>query len=519
MSEALPELRPGPVAQVEATDNLDLLLAVLPDRVRTALVAGPLTDLLEIVLDLGRPAEARFPHAARTLGTGPVTREEIEKTVAWLGIFTSDNRAGIEGTLHRIAALRNRRGEVIGLTCRVGRAVTGVIEIVRDVFAEGRSVLLLGRPGVGKTTLLREAARVLADDLDKRVVVVDTSNEIAGDGDVPHPGIGKARRLQVPSPEQQHALMIEAVENHMPEVVVVDEIGTHQEALAARTIAERGVQLIATAHGTTLENLMANPTLADLVGGVEAVTLGDEEARRRRTQKTVLERRASPTFDVLIEIQDRHRFAVHANVAEAVDSLLAGREPSAELRSRRDDGAIEIHPAAERDEPTAMPSFGERGDRRPPRKIFPYGVSFTRLERAVRSLGLPTTVTPHLREADAVLAMRGQEQKNAPKLAEARRRGIPILTIRSNTRAQIEQQLGRLFSVEVLEKTALQEAQDAIDLVMTEQRPVDLEPRPPGIRRLQHLVAQEHGLASESRGREPHRRVTLYPPVAPERPA
>ena len=517
MSEALPELRPGPIAHVETTDNLDLLLAVLPDRVRAVLVAGPMDELLEIVLDLGRPAEARFPHTARVLGTGPVTRDEIEKTVAWLGTFTSDNRAGIEGTLHRIAALRNRRGEVIGLTCRVGRAVTGTVEIVRDVFAEGRSVLLLGRPGVGKTTLLREAARVLADDLDKRVVVVDTSNEIAGDGDVPHPGIGKARRLQVPSPEQQHAVMIEAVENHMPEVVVVDEIGTHQEALAARTIAERGVQLIATAHGTTLENLLANPTLADLVGGVEAVTLGDEEARRRRTQKTILERRASPTFDVLIEIQDRRRFAVHANVADAVDALLGGREPSSELRARRDDGAIEIHPAVEDDEVTQPKPF--HSDRRPPRKIFPYGVSFTRLERAVRALGLPTAVTPNVREADVVLALRGQEQKNPPKLAEARRRGIPILTIRSNTRTQIEQQLARLFSVETIERAALQEAQDAVDLVMSENRPVDLEPRPPGIRRMQHLVAQEHGLASESRGREPYRRVTLYPPLAPERPA
>src|SRR3989442_2470881 len=186
------------------------------------------------------------------------------------------------------------------LTLRVGRAVYGTMEIIRDVVEAGRSILLLGKPGVGKTTLLREVARVLADEMGKRVVIVDTSNEIAGDGDIPHPGIGRARRMQVATPSLQHAVMIEAVENHMPEVVVIDEIGTEQEAAAARTIAERGVQLIATAHGNTLENLMLNPTLSDLVGGIQTVTLSDEEARRRGTQKSVLERKAPPTFQTLV---------------------------------------------------------------------------------------------------------------------------------------------------------------------------------------------------------------------------
>ena len=281
--------------QVSLTDDLDVLLQVMPPRVRDAIESKPhRAELLEVVLDLGRRPEARFPDRGEELAPEPTSRADLDFVVERVGRFGKDNRAGIEATLHRISALRNRDGEVVGLTCRVGRAVFGTVEILRDVIESGRSILLLGRPGVGKTTLLREAARVLADDLGKRVVVVDTSNEIAGDGDVPHPGIGRARRMQVPSPAVQDAVMIEAVENHMPEVIVIDEIGTQAEALAARTIAERGVQLIATAHGNTLENLLQNPTLSDLIGGVQVVTLSDEEARRRRTQKTVPSARRRP---------------------------------------------------------------------------------------------------------------------------------------------------------------------------------------------------------------------------------
>ncbi len=260
--------------------------------------------------------------------------------VGRIGAFGDDNRAGIERTLHRISAIRNRRGEVVGLTCRVGRAVRGTVALIRDVVEQGQSILILGRPGVGKTTLLREAARVLADELGKRVVVVDTSNEIAGDGDIPHPGIGRARRMQVAHPAEQHAVMIEAVENHMPEVIVIDEIGTELEAQAARTIAERGVQLVGTAHGRTLDNLLLNPTLADLVGGIQAVTLGDEEARRRGTQKTVLERKAPPTFDVLVEQEERHLVGIHLDLASAVDALLRGDAPMRQMRERLPDGAI-----------------------------------------------------------------------------------------------------------------------------------------------------------------------------------
>jgi stage III sporulation protein SpoIIIAA len=322
------------------TDDLDALLAVLPPRVRLALQARNVSTLLEVVLDLGRLPEARYPEGAVDIGSDPVSSEDLEYVVGRIGQFGDDNRAGIGRTLHRISALRNRRGEVVGLTCRVGRAVRGTVALIRDVVEQGRSILILGRPGVGKTTLLREAARVLADELGKRVVVVDTSNEIAGDGDVPHPGIGRARRMQVARPVAQHQVMIEAVENHMPEVIVIDEIGTELEAQAARTIAERGVQLVGTAHGRTLDNLLVNPTLADLVGGIQAVTLGDEEARRRGTQKTVLERKAPPTFDVLVEQEERNLVGVHLNVAEAVDELLRGEAPQREMRERQSDGTI-----------------------------------------------------------------------------------------------------------------------------------------------------------------------------------
>ncbi len=340
----------------ESIDDLDALLAALPLEIVTAIHALPeKADLIEVVMDLGRRPEARFPESEVTLLEREVDERDIAHVVEKIGSFGDDNRAGIERTLHRISAIRNRSGKIVGLTCRIGRAVYGTIEIVGDFVETGKSILIMGRPGIGKTTMLREAARVLADDLGKRVVVVDTSNEIAGDGDIPHPAIGKARRMQVRTPALQHEVMIEAVENHMPQVIVIDEIGTELEAQAARTIAERGVQLIGTAHGNNLDNLMLNPTLSDLIGGIQSVTLGDEEARRRRTQKSVLERKAPPTFDVIVEIQDRERVMVHADVAETVDAMLRGDPVAPELRWKDEAG---VHKSQSRPRPSPREQLG-----------------------------------------------------------------------------------------------------------------------------------------------------------------
>jgi stage III sporulation protein SpoIIIAA len=329
--------------QVLYNDDLNKLLDVLPAAIRERLQQHPhLNQLVEVVLDLGRRPEARFPGFAEYLSEEVVSRADLDLVISQVGEFSSDNRAGIASTLHRISAIRNRQGTIIGLTCRVGRCVVGVINMIRDLVEQGRSMLLLGRPGVGKTTALREIARVLADELHKRVIIIDTSNEIAGDGDVPHPGIGRARRMQVASPELQHKVMIEAVENHMPEVVIIDEIGTELEALASRTIAERGVQLVATAHGNRIENLIKNPTLSDLIGGIQSVTLGDEEARRRGCQKSVLERKAPPTFEIAVEMLERHRWVIHEDVAATVDCLLRNREASIQIRSLDERGQVVI---------------------------------------------------------------------------------------------------------------------------------------------------------------------------------
>jgi len=326
--------------QIRITDDLHALMAVLPPQIVGALEKANNSDnLLEIVLDLGRLPMARFVDGELQLSDHEVVRADLDLVVSRIGEFDADNRAGLERTLHRISAIRNRHGIIVGLTCRVGRAVYGTIEIIQDLIESGKSILLLGKPGIGKTTMLRESARILAES--KRVIIVDTSNEIGGDGDVPHPAVGKARRMQVATPSLQHEVMIEAVENHNPEIVIIDEIGRELEAMAARTIAERGVQLVATAHGRTLENLLLNPTLSDLIGGIESVTLSDEEARRRGTQKTVLERRSPPTFDVLVELQERDRLAVHPDVAQAVDTLVRGYPLQPEIRWR--DAQNELH--------------------------------------------------------------------------------------------------------------------------------------------------------------------------------
>ena len=491
------------------TDDLDALLERLPPR-----IAEPLreredrSDLLEVVMDLGRLPEARFPAHEITLSDNEVTADDIQYLVSRIANFGGDNRAGIARTLHRISAIRNREGSIVGLTCRVGRAVYGTINLIEDLVESGKSILLMGGPGMGKTTMLREIARVLADDMKKRVVIVDTSNEIAGDGDIPHPAIGRARRMQVTQPKFQHSVMIEAVENHMPEVIVIDEIGTELEALAARTIAERGVQLIATAHGNTLENLIMNPTLSDLIGGIQTVTLGDEEAKRRGTQKSILERKAPPTFDIVVEIQDWYHVAVHSDVSQVVDAMLRGRPVPPELRWVDDNDEVRREQAVppKKVKPKKMTTG-------PAAKIFPFGINRSRLEQAINNLELPTRLASDIKEANALLTSKSYYRKKPQLIRDAEAASIPIYVIRSNKVSQMERSLVNMFDLQSPDDTlsfAMQEAEEAVSQVSEGAPAVELSPQNSYLRMLQHQLATRYGLKSQSIGREPRRRVQIF---------
>ena len=504
------------------TDDLDALLDILPDDVQSAIQRINRRDeLLEVILDLGRVPTARYTDRENVLRDSEVTLEDIRHVVDRVGEFDADNRAGTARTLHRISAIRNRKGDIVGLTCRVGRAVYGTIAIVQNIIASGKSALLLGRPGVGKTTMLREAARVLADD--KRVIVVDTSNEIGGDGDIPHPAVGRARRMQVELPSLQHEVMIEAVENHNPEVIIIDEIGRELEAEAARTIAERGVQLIATAHGNTLDNLLLNPTLSDLVGGVESVTLSDEEARRRGTQKTILERRAPPTFDVLIEMQERQKLLIHHSLAESVDALLRGRPLQAELRHRDEKGEVLREKAlpsslGDREGAQIPPTPPEAatpspGDAKPTR-VLPYGVARNRLERAIRRMRMPVHLVGDVGQAQVLITTKAYYRKRPRLVKDAERRGLPIYVLRANTVSQMEACLSEIFGQDDHLpdplREAMRETQEAIRSIregVTDR--VELLPRNSQMRRHQHNLARAAKLASESNGEDPDRRVRI----------
>ena len=617
------------LATPEVTDDLPQLLAVLPTYIRDQLEDHPKRNqLIEVILDLGRQPEARFSDAVEYLSETPVSPEDLQHCIERVGHFGGDNRAGLEKTLHRISAMRNRKGDIIGLTCRVGRAIFGTIGMIRDLVETGNSILMLGRPGVGKTTALREIARVLADDLMKRVVIIDTSNEIAGDGDIPHPAIGRARRMQVARPEQQHQVMIEAVENHMPEVIVIDEIGTELEALAARTIAERGVQLVGTAHGNRLENLIKNPTLSDLVGGIQSVTLGDDEARRRGSQKSVLERKAPPTFDIAVEMLERQRWVVHEDVSNTVDFILRGRIPGQQVRSLGPDnrlvitdelpsdsslataalksdrrgrlrsgslkaGTGNLNAAAFRGQaspggwrtsgtmkppisPLGSDSFGKRASRPAPvlnpltgdqqrfqsllddslrqlpipsermaqvagddfypsddddTRIYAYGISRQQLDHVVKTLDLPVKFTKELSAADAVLALRSHIRNHSKLKQVAKARQLPVYTVKSNSIPQITRSLSRLLDLDDDgelsagvnldlfaqngaddELEALEEARLAVEqIVIPKSQPVELLPRSPKIRKMQHELAEHYRLKSLSFGDEPNRRLRIYP--------
>jgi stage III sporulation protein SpoIIIAA len=533
------------------TDDIDKLKDILPRHFHDALESlGRSEDLLEVVLDLGRVPTARFTDGEVVLYDGEVTRDDIDWIVENVGAFDTDNRAGMERTLHRISAIRNRQNTVIGLTCRVGRAVYGTIDIVEDLIMSGSSVLLLGAPGVGKTTLLRETARVLAED--KRVVIVDTSNEIGGDGDVPHPAIGRARRMQVSVPSRQHEVMIEAVENHNPQVIVIDEIGREQEALAARTIAERGVQLIGTAHGNALDNLLLNPTLSDLVGGIESVTLSDDEARRRGTQKTVLERRSPPTFDVLVEIQTRDRLIVHEDIAESVDSMLRGSPIDVELRERDDKGEIFVNKVKPESSVITERQMGREAtqtrlkkgrnhangkaagaivqgvggfkDTKPvfdpndlqPLNVYAYGVARNRLHQAAKRLHVPLTVVDDFDKANAIVTVKSYYRKRPRLVVDAERRGMPIYVLRANTVSQMENFLTDLFHLDEQSEdpfgVAMRETEAAIMQVRAGANGVDLSPQSKHIRRKQHEMIKQAELDSESRGKEPRRYVRVSHP-------
>jgi stage III sporulation protein SpoIIIAA len=546
-------------------DNLNELLEVVPKFIRDPIrVHSKKEILIEIVLDIGRRPEARFADSTEYLSYRTIIWKDLDYIIKRLGKFSGDNRAGIEKTLHRISSLRNRQGNIIGLTCRIGRAVFGTVSIIRDLLEEKKSILLLGKPGVGKTTAIREIARVLSDGIKKRVIIIDTSNEIAGDGDLPHPSIGKARRMQVSSPTNQHEIMIEAVENHMPEIIIIDEIGTELEAAAARTIAERGVQLIGTAHGTTLKNLIKNPTITDLIGGIQYVTLGDEEAKRRGSTKTILERKAPPTFEVAVEIHDSQTWVIHDNLENSVDLFLRGENLPLQKRKLVGLSNVNIHCEViyiERDINKNKPLTSEKkqskntlfgkanksnnwkikkiitNDKKNTKciRLYTYGINIQELEAIIRTLGLPIFIVKEIQCADAILAL-GNLIKNNRRLRQiSYSRKIPVQTIQRTSLLEFARTLqhlvrkvsifpevkkqnirkaSRLINKELL--TPLEETRLAIEeVIIPANKIIDLLPRTNSIRKLQHELIKHYQLQSTNIGNGLNRRVRIYPHTLP----
>ena len=519
--------------KIQFHNDLKRLIEILSPNIVEELRPYNLDDAIELVLDLGRIGEIRYSGGKTVfLGEHCIDQNDIEYITSKIQPFTNDNRSGIPGTLHRISAIRNRQGKVVGLTCRIGRVVTGTIACIKDIVLQNKSILFLGRPGVGKTTKLREISRLVADELGKRVVVVDTSNEIAGDGDTPHPAIGRARRMQVMQPIYQKDVMIEAVENHTPEVIVVDEIGTEEEAQAARTIAERGVMLIATAHGNSLDNLIKNPALSDLVGGISSVTLGDDEAKRRGSQKTVLEREKQPTFDIVIEIIDRNTLAVYKNTAEAVDYILRGWPIRPEIRKVDEtyskDTNIEritIEEKKKEEENFASEKLKFSFSRQEYvkqvknfKKIYIYAVSRTVLDKVLERLNLQAEITRNIEEADIVIVHKAFAKSGTKILSVANDYKLPIYYVRSNSMSQVQKVVKEALHIndsETLQgyyddaERALDEAKSAIQKILEGADKVELTPQNQQIRKLQHELVEQHNLSSESVGEGTHRHLRI----------
>ena len=436
-------------------DDVEEVVKLLPENYQNELKKHDLSKLIEIVFDLGRIPTALFSKGKTiVLGENSVTAEMIADVVNAIGDFNRNNRAGLEGTLHRISCIRNKNEDIIGLTMRIGRSVFGTIEIMKDCLKQDKSVLLLGPPGVGKTTMLREISHFLSTEREKRVVVIDTSNEIAGDGDIPHAAIGRARRMQLPFDKEQHDVMIEAVENHTPQVIVIDEIGTQKEADAANTIAERGVALIATAHGNSLENVIQNPLLSDLVGGIETVTIGDEEAKRRGTNKSVLERASNPTFDICVEIIDKYTVNIHKNLAHSVDAILAGKAIPPELRKRdkETDKVTVLETPIEATQDIQDFSFSKDGNSL---AIYPYAISKSLLKRAFAGVNnIDLKVVNTLDEADIIFALKSYATPGAKIFSISEERDIFIKIVEENSLAEIALSLEELINdLPYMEKT------------------------------------------------------------------
>nr|YP_009369924.1 conserved hypothetical plastid protein [Boldia erythrosiphon]ARO90612.1 conserved hypothetical plastid protein [Boldia erythrosiphon] len=554
-------------------DDLDKLLDILPNFVRFPLEHhAHKNDLIEVVMDLGRRPEARFPSNPEYLSHKTIDWNDLDYSIKRVGNFGGDNRAGIERTLHRISSVRNRKGHIIGLTCRVGRAVFGTINVIRDLLEVHQSILLLGKPGTGKTTAVREIARIFADEMEKRVVIIDTSNEIAGDGDIPHLSIGRARRMQVSKPELQHSVMIEAVENHMPEVIIIDEISTELEAIAACTIAERGVQLVGTAHGNYLESLIKNPVLSNLVGGLQYVTLGDEEAKRRGTQKSILERKASSAFKVVIEIHQRYCWLIHENVEYAIDQILQGSHTLVQRRKFNPIGKtsicldntmtinlMNIHKSnsflindkwreyylkspLENNSVTTSSLIKQSFNNQYNKalnvdtiddtvylNLYVYDINLGKIKNLIKNFNFPINITRKIDQADAILGLRINLKTNKYIKEIAKLKKIPIQTINFPSLQQISRALYAILNMNYSiagcidyksfifnnifdnnKNDALEEVRLAIEnIVIPKKITVELLPREALIRKIQHQLIQHYQLKARSIGEEPNRKLRI----------